>query len=488
MDARALGQGWVGVLLECDSTDVLIDAAEAVQEGQAPARIIEIINAYASQNNSSELVIDPDFGAAPIGFGSEDDGTSPEAFVPKNSRKFIVRAFIKAESRERMPHETAVGRVYSDTIIGSYLTGGSSRAVGETAIVREKLGVETLGEKDLDGLGVAIAIMDSGIYLPHLTRLWMKQELDPALALGTPKPYVDAGNSWTPDTLATTPGMHRIGHGTMCAYDALIAAPKATLLDMPMLLARPLADHSAQATISAAMQAYWSLITKWVINPVLGKGEPPYKALVVSNSWGIFHPSLDFDSTHPGRFIDNPDHIFRTMIKVLAHAGVDVVFAASNCGPDCPSPVCLTQTGGMIMGANAYPEVLTIAGCDVHDERVGYSSKGPAIAMVQQRPNMAPQTLPPAQKPDLTAYTHFLGSKTFRSFAPDSGTSAACAVAAGCVAALRTKAERKGTSSAALFQALKDTALKPAGPNWNPGNGHGIIRPVAAAQSLGLIS
>jgi hypothetical protein len=34
----------------------------------------------------------------------------------------------------------------------------------------------------------------------------------------------------------------------MCAYDALIAAPGATLLDVPMLIARPVGDHRVTAT------------------------------------------------------------------------------------------------------------------------------------------------------------------------------------------------------------------------------------------------
>ena len=129
----------------------------------------------------------------------------------------------------------------------------------------------------------------------------------------------------------------------------------------------------------------------------------------------------------------------------------------------------------MIMGANAYDEVLTLAGCDVHDQRVGYSSKGPSIA------NM------PQFKPDLTAYTHFLGSEIIQNYLPDGGTSAACAVAAGCVAALRTLASRTAIPPAALFQALKDSALKVAGPAWDAGYGYGIIRPVGAARNLGLI-
>lgn len=80
-----------------------------------------------------------------------------------------------------------------------------------------------------------------------------------------------------------------------------------------------------------------------------------------------------------------------------------------------------------ITGANAHPDVLTLAGCDIHDDRVGYSSQGPAIPGMKRK------------KPDVTSYTHFLGSKAFGTGTPDSGTSTACPVAAGCVAAVRTR-------------------------------------------------
>jgi Subtilase family len=222
------------------------------------------------------------------------------------------------------------------------------------------------------------------------------------------------------------------------------------------------------------MQAYWPLINHWVVAPVVDKQQPTYQALVVNNSWGILHPSLDFPVGHPGRFIDNPNHVFRLFIRALVAAGADITFAASNC-PECPTAVCLGRKNQMIMGANAYDEVLTLAGCDVYDQRVGYSSIGPSIA------NM------PQEKPDQTAYTHFLGSKVSRNFVPDSGTSAAAAVAAGCIAALRTRASPQAIPPAVLFQALKQTALKTAGPNWDPGYGYGIIRPVAAARNLALI-
>jgi hypothetical protein len=460
MDIGELGSGYVRVLLESPKDRVLAEAAKALLAGQSP---VDILSSYARSKSSSQVIIDPHFGAAPIAAGARAPGISPSEFDPDTSARFILRAFVKADSPADVPETIDGELVHSDPSVGSYLINNNSRARGDTAAVQQKLDTSTLSQYGLDGSGVAIAIVDTGIFMPHL-----KKRLGMA-------PAFDAINSWTPSNVMTRAGMHRIGHGTMCSYDALIAAPKATLLDIAMLIARPPADHTAGATVSAAMHAYWPLINNWVVAPVLKGQTPPYEALAVSNSWGILHPSLDLPPGHAGRFIDNPNHIFRLFIRALAYVGVDVVFAGSNCGPECPSAVCLGRSAGMIMGANAYEEVLTLAGCDVCDERVGYSSKGPAIT------NMPPQ------KPDLTVYTHFLGSKTTRNFLPDSGTSAACAVAAGCVAALRTRASRQGIPPADLFQALKDTALKVAGPHWDPGYGHGIIRPVAAARRLGLI-
>jgi hypothetical protein len=83
----------------------------------------------------------------------------------------------------------------------------------------------------------------------------------------------------------------------------------------------------------------------------------------------------------------------------MAGVGIDIVFAAGNCGAVCADIHCQGRTAQAIMGANAHPDVLTLGGCDTTDQIVGYSSQGPSI------PNMSPQ------KPDVTAYTHFLGSE-----------------------------------------------------------------------------
>jgi hypothetical protein len=458
--------GHVRILVERRHDAALAEAARALLSGTEAASHIE------RYSRSPGLIIDPTFGAIPIGRGAA--AMTPEnasaLLDPDKSTKFLVRGFVEASS-SGVPDRIDGELVHSDPLIGSLLTAtpptcGDSKYVGVADTVRQKLNTQNLAARGMDGSGVALAIVDSGIFLPRITHLL--GDMKPGIA----PPKHDILNSWTADVV-TKPFKHRLGHGTMCAFDALIAAPKATLLDIAMLTARPVADHTAASTASEALLAYVHLLDKWRLHKI------KCAALVISNSWGIFHPSLDFPPTSSQRFIDNPNHIFRLFVIALAQAGADVVFCGNNCGVDCPSGTCLSKTGGMIMAANTYPEVLTVGGCDTNDNLVGYSSLGPSI------PNMY------QQKPDLTAYTHFLGSKARRIFLPDTGVSAACPVAAGCVAALRSKT---AVPPAQLFDALRQTAragnltAHGGGPGgvWNNVYGYGIINPVAAANILGI--
>ena len=84
-----------------------------------------------------------------------------------------------------------------------------------------------------------------------------------------------------------------------------------------------------------------------------------------------------------------------------------------------------------------------------------------------------------------------IAGATVAAYIPDTGVSAACPVAAGCVAALRTsnKVKPNAVKPAALFKKLRDTARKPGGggSGWTPDFGHGIIDPVAAGRALNAI-
>ena len=481
--------GHVWALVELPNDGALAAAAADLLRGEKPTRAM---SQYAGLKGdawdgkrrlTSRLEINPEFGAIPIGRGAEDRGAEDllAAFRdPGKSDRFLVSGFVDA--RGGVPH-FFIGEgdqrypIHSNPVIGGLLapppclpTCGTSQYVGTTQDVRNRLGVATLKSKGLDGSGVALAIVDSGIYMPRLERLLGE-------ALGSKTTIaLDAAHSWKPQGMVTQPGYHRVGHGTMCAYDSLIAAPKATLLDVPMLMARPMGDHHSKSMVHEAILAYVHLATVWWVKKA-------FDALVVSNSWGVFHPCLeDFPAGHPHRFIDNPNHPFHYLIQALAAGGVDIIFCGNNCGNgsncagSCASGTCLSKTDRMIMGASAYEEVLTIGGCDTDDSVVGYSSRGPSIAGMYQN------------KPDLVAYTHFLGSKAVNPFTPDTGVSAACPVAAGCVAALRSKVKPTSTSPHDLFTALRNTARRPGGGAavWTPDLGYGIIDPVAAATALGV--
>lgn len=446
----------IRVLTIVPPQEPLVESAMAFKERRTPKFSI------GRATLPGRLAIDPTAVAVPIG-DRQPDAVVNAALAPKEASSFAVRAFIEAESPDDIPAEVNGAPIYSDPKIEPFpITCGGTAPVGNATSVATRLAVSQLAAKGLNGTNVAIAIMDTGINLAHL-----------AAVLGT-TPRFDAANSWTAASSTTLPGRYPVDHGTMCAFDALIAAPNATLLDYPILSSSVPGGNITGRSISAALLGFSHLLTTWAVAFAPG-GTRQYSALVVNNSWGIFHPSWDFPAGHPGRYCDNRNHPFHVLVGALANAGADVLFAAGNCGAQCPDGRCQGRTTQTIMGANAYSEVFTLAGCDTNDQRVGYSSQGPSI------PGLV------LQKPDATSYTHFLGSKAFGPNSPDSGTSTACPVAAGCVAALRTRLVPAATPPANLFAQLRATAkMVPGQTGWNGDYGYGILDPVSAANAFGL--
>jgi hypothetical protein len=445
----------IPVLAVLQSQEPLMESAAAAAESRAPAIPIEAASLPPS------LTLDSSMAAVPVGTGLVSEMTL-DSTTPSGSERFMVRAFIETDDPEDIPETSNGVPLFADPVIAPFRTCGGTPPVGDSAAVAAKLNTAALHARGLDGAGVAVAILDTGINLTYLRNKTGSM------------PRFDAANSWQAPNHPNPPGGNPVDHGTMCAFDVLLAAPKATLLDYPILSGSAPGGAVVGRTLSVAVQAFAHLLAFWGVAFAPG-GAPRYGGLVVSNSWGIFHPSWDFPSGHPGRYIDNPNHPFQGLVSLLARAGADIVFAAGNCGGQCADGRCMGRTTGTIMGVNASPDVLTLAGCDTNDVRVGYSSQGPSIAGMFQ------------QKPDLTAYTHFLGSEAFGGGAADSGTSAACPVAAGCVAALRTQLPPAAVPPTNLFAQLKATARQVGPvPGWNPDHGHGIIDADAAAQSLGV--
>ena len=212
---------------------------------------------------------------------------------------------------------------------------------------------------------------------------------------------------------------------------------------------------------------------------LLPEEERNYKSLVVSNSWAIFQEAMDFPPGHPVRYVDNLRHPFIRVVTNLAGAGADIVFAAGNCGPDCPDPRRTNTTANTIYGANGLPDVLCVGAVDVNDELAGYSSHGPGLFG--------------ADKPDLAAYTHFRGSESFARGSPDTGSSTSCPIAAGVIAAIRSRFpfERGNTnrSPTNLRKVLTDRAIKVGGRSaWDHQYGHGVLNaePLSAAEATRL--
>lgn len=404
--------------------------------------------------------LDPEFAAVPL--ASRGATGLVASMSPARAPNFVVRGSIERKTFNALVKDGVAkvdgAQIFADPRISTTLAPGCSGGpVGDASDVAQKLDVATLRSKRLSGRNVAIAIMDTGINLAHLRSQGLNPKLDPA---------------WTWSGAGGTPGHHPVDHGTMCAFDALIAAPKATLLDFPILLSTTGGGSAMDGFLSDALQAFSALVTMMR----LPLAQRPFRALVVNNSWGMYHPSWDFPAGHPGRYADNPSHPFNIVVGTLERSGADILFAAGNCGADCPDDRCEGVVTNTITGANAHPQVITIAGATVNDQRVGYSSQGPGIAGMAHA------------KPDLASYTHFLGSEAFGAGSEDSGTSAACPVAAGAIAALRTRLTPNQLSPKDLARELRaDAVLVGSGvAGWNRNYGYGIIRPALTATRLGL--
>ena len=341
--------------------------------------------------------------------------------------------------------------VHADPVIEAAPTCGGDGPVGDWRDVERLMCVPDLAAEGLDGTGVALAIVDTGIDTAHLSTV-----LDRPVT-------VDERRSWSPAGVTTPPGRHRRGHGTMCAFDALITAPRATLLDYPVLLSQRQGGSAVDGLLSDAIAAYARL------RQVLEEQPPESRALVVSNSWGSFSPRWDFPPGHPGNYSDNPAHPFNLILASLAEAGADILFAAGNCGRECPDARCAFPDRP-ITGANSHPRALSIAGVDTTGKRVGYSSQGPGRLA--------------ERKPDLCAYTHFAGSRAFGDSEPDSGTSAACPVAAGLVAAIRTRWPSTVLSPAQLRTLLRRTADDRSTVGYDHDYGYGIVDPAGVIAAL----
>ena len=299
-------------------------------------------------------------------------------------------------------------------------------AKGTMADVANYLGASGLWAHGYKGDGVVVGVVDGGITAHGR----------PVVAGETPR--INGVTNGFPANWGTTAAAWG-DHGNMCATDVLGMAPDARIYDIRI---------SNGNAISAALSGF-----QWAINQHRTDGTPH----ILTNSWGIFQENWD-----PG-YARDPNHPFTRKVVEAINEGIIVLFAAGNCGANCPDGRCSSDNGPgrSIWGANSHPAVMTVGAVNLREELAGYSSQGPGAL--------------DARKPDFCAITHFRGY-----FASDSGTSAATPITAGIVALMKqakpalTQVEAKN----AFIRTAKD--IGPAG--WDQHSGHGIIRGRAALE------
>ncbi len=310
--------------------------------------------------------------------------------------------------------------------------------------IRTLLGVDRVWRDGFRGQNIVIGIIDEGVN-------------------GTQYPVV--GGFSRPS--AQRPGTaHITSHGSMCAADVLVAAPTAKLYDYPFL---------GVPRSGGALQMFQAALAQRRLD-----GTPH----VLSNSYGFTAVPLQEDApTNPIWDIDHPLH--RKVAEVVS-SGATVLFAAGNCGQECPSGRCHESSIGpsrSIHGSNSLPEVITIAAVNSRNERIGYSSQGPSIFELLHGPGPGGEF----RKPDLAAYSHFFGN-----FGPgrpggevqeyDNGTSCATPVAAGVVALLLSAFPH--LTPVEIREALIAGATNIGAPGHDYLTGHGVINAATSYANL----
>ncbi len=379
------------------------------------------------------------------------DTDAPLAFdAAPEAATYLVRGEVEEGKLDAFEKEVAASNTvvgfYADPEIQPMIVCPGSAPVGTDTTVESLLCTSKMHSRGMDGKGVLVAIVDSGVNMAYLNSHGKT-------------PNFDAARSWAWSP-SVTPGSAAVGHGTMCAYDVCIAAPKCTILDIALLrpISAPPGGSLMQGLLSDAVLAYQHLIG--VMQAPKRPGEA--RSLVVNNSWGMFHPSWDWPVGHPANYSDNPNHPFNRIVATLARYGADILFAAGNCGANCPDSRCQGVTSNTIYGANSSGAVLCVAGVDTTKQRVGYSAIGPGRLT--------------NKKPDVCGYTHFSGSGVY---AADGGTSAATPVVAGVVAAIRSKRPYDSSNAASTPSAIRNlitsTAQDLGTTGYDYQHGYGVV-------------
>ncbi len=359
-----------------------------------------------------------------VGVSLEDD----EYVSPLGHNFSVALEFDNDDAENEFLERNAdtVEGVFADPQISTFPVTCPGSPVGTSGDVLNKVNIAGLHGSGATGRGAKVVVVDTGIDGTQIN----------VVGGYSPRPGAAPGTS-PPD------------HGTMVAFDALIAAPDAMIFDYALLQS---SGNTWVAFLSDGIRAFSEIMVDHLQNP---------GPRVVVNSWGMYSTAGDAPAGNAQNYARNPRHPFNQIVGAAVGSGMDVVFAAGNCGGTCPSSRCgngNTGPGSSIHGANSHPEVLSVAAVTVNDDLLGYSSEGPGGVS--------------AQTPDIAGFSHFDGSGVFP---VDSGTSAACPVVGGVVAALRSSAKGRNLSPDDMKSFVIDHARSVHGAGWSAQFGWGIV-------------
>lgn len=328
--------------------------------------------------------------------------------------------------------------------------GPTQLTFGDRADAEEILEAEVLRDQGLDGAHVNVVIIDDGLSAAALPA----HNWGGGLAHGGTMP-----GGAPPDS-----------HGMAVARNILKLAPRAVLYDVPLIPPRivdvPVFTSSAHGAYS------WMLLLVNLLRQ-FPQWDGPW---VFVNAWAIFDRASDVPL---GDYTENAapgGHPFNRIVgQTTLYHRVDVVFAAGNCGQFCPDRRCGKLDRGpgrSIWGANSHPGVLTVGAVRNDLLWLGYSAQGPGQPLLSE------------EKPDLCAPSQF--HETDDAHMQNGGTSTACALAAGAIAALRSNPtwDAGTVTPASLKQVLNSTARKVKGPDWHRRLGNGVLNARAAYDEL----
>ena len=260
------------------------------------------------------------------------------------ARADVARISLDARRRYFDPPSTGYGSILANR---QQLAAAEQHPVGAWGVERVRAAAAWHG-LGVDGSGVAVAIMDSGVD-------WLHPDLFPNYRGNKGNGSVDHAGNWfhAADPSITTP-VDGFGHGTHVAGTAvgqngLGVAPGADWI------AVSIADENGFIYDSDVHRGF-----EWLLAP---NGDPALAPDIVNNSWG-----------------GNPynDNFYEDVV-VLQAAGIIPVFAAGNTGP---APMSVNSPA-------SYTGTLAVAASDDVDAVAWFSSRGPSPFTAETKPWIA---------------------------------------------------------------------------------------------------